>query len=142
MMLEIKGLGVSYGAIKALHDVTLSVEQGQIVTLIGCNGAGKSTTLRAVSGLVKPSRGTVLFEGRPLEVLPPHRIVSLGVSQAPEGRGIFANMSVAENLALGAFQRRDKAAIASDLRRMYQIPAKAKCSSIAPEVWAVTKTGS
>lgn len=117
MMLEIKGLGVSYGAIKALHDVTLGVDQGQIVTLIGCNGAGKSTTLRAVSGLVRPSRGEVLFEGKPIGGMSPHKIVGLGVSQAPEGRGIFANMSVAENLALGAFQRRDKPAIASDLER-------------------------
>ncbi len=117
MMLEIKGLGVSYGAIKALHDVTLGVEQGEIVTLIGCNGAGKSTTLRAVSGLVKPGRGEIRFEGKSIGGMAAHRIVGLGVSQAPEGRGIFANMSVAENLGLGAFQRKDKPAIAADLEK-------------------------
>ena len=106
---------VHYGAIHALHGVTLSVERGQIVTLIGCNGAGKSTTLRTVSGLLRPTQGAVLFEGKPIAGMPPHEIVQLGIAQAPEGRGIFANMTVDENLDLGAFARKDHAEIRKDL---------------------------
>ncbi|MFN7021745.1 MAG: ABC transporter ATP-binding protein [Phycisphaerales bacterium] len=113
-MLEVKDLRVSYGAIKALHGVSLKVERGKIVTLIGCNGAGKSTTLRAVSGLVRPAGGTVLFEGRPIDRLPAHSIVRLGVVHAPEGRGIFSNMTVRENIELGAFIRDDKSGIDED----------------------------
>jgi len=113
-MLEIADLHVHYGAIHALQGVTLRVERGQIVTLIGCNGAGKSTTLRAISGTVRPSRGSIAFEGRPIHGQAAHRTVALGISQAPEGRGIFANMSVEENLALGAYQRRDRAAVLAD----------------------------
>ncbi len=113
-MLEVKNLHVHYGAIHALHGVTLSVKQGQIVTLIGSNGAGKSTTLRTISGLLRPSEGTVEFEGKPLTRLEPHEIVRLGIAQSPEGRGIFANMTVDENLDLGAFTRHDKAGIAAD----------------------------
>lgn len=116
-MLEIKDLHVSYGAIQALHGVSMKVEQGQIVTLIGCNGAGKSTTLRAISGMIRPSRGQILFEGKPIHGLPPHKIVEMGIAHAPEGRGIFANLSVSENLDLGAFIRRDKAGIAADRER-------------------------
>ncbi len=106
-LLVIENLQVNYGAIKALRGISLKVEPGQIVTLIGSNGAGKSTTLRAISGLVKPASGSILFDGKPIGGMAPHKIVRLGVSQAPEGRGIFANLTVAENLALGAFQRRD-----------------------------------
>ncbi|MCC6286093.1 MAG: ABC transporter ATP-binding protein [Phycisphaerales bacterium] len=106
-LLVIDNLQVNYGAIKALRGISLKVEPGQIVTLIGSNGAGKSTTLRAISGLVKPASGSILFEGKPIGGAAPHKIVRLGISQAPEGRGIFANLTVAENLALGAFQRRD-----------------------------------
>ncbi len=113
-MLEVTDLCVNYGAIKALHGVTLKVERGQIVTLIGCNGAGKSTTLRAISGLVRPSSGSVTYQGKPLSRLAPHEIVKLGVVQAPEGRGIFPNMTVSENLELGAFTRRDHRAIKAD----------------------------
>ena len=113
-MLEVKDLNVHYGAIHALHGINLSVEQGQIVTLIGCNGAGKSTTLRTVSGLLRPSKGQVLFEGKPISGMPPHQIVRLGVAQSPEGRGIFANLSVDENLEMGAFARKDKDQIAKD----------------------------
>ncbi len=116
-MLEIKDLNVHYGAIHALHGINVSVEQGQIVTLIGSNGAGKSTTLRTVSGLLKPSGGAVLYEGKPISGRPPHEIVRLGIAQSPEGRGIFANLSVDENLTMGAFARKDHDQIASDRER-------------------------
>ena len=116
-MLETRNLDVHYGAIQALHGVNLRVEQGQIVTLIGCNGAGKSTTLRAISGLIRPSGGEILFDGRPIHTLPAHEIVRLGVVQAPEGRGIFANMTVDENLELGAFIRHDREGIHADRER-------------------------
>src|SRR5262252_7368360 len=116
-MLEVKDLNVHYGAIHALQGVTLSVEQGQIATLIGCNGAGKSTTLRTISGLFRPSGGDIRFEGRSLVGVAPHQIVRQGVVQAPEGRGIFANMSVEENLELGAFARTDREQVAKDRSR-------------------------
>ena len=113
-MLVVNDLHVAYGAVKALHGVSLTVNKGEIVTLIGCNGAGKSTTLRAVSGLVPPRSGTVEFEGKPISRVAPHEIVGLGMVHCPEGRGIFANMTVAENLELGAFTRSDKDGIAKD----------------------------
>ncbi len=114
MTLVIEGLDVHYGAVHALRGVSLKVEPGQIVTLIGSNGAGKSTTLRAVSGLVKPSGGSIRFDDKPLAGLPPHDIVRLGIAHAPEGRGIFANLTVHENLELGSYIRRDRAGIADD----------------------------
>lgn len=113
-MLLVKDLVVSYGAVKALHGVSLEVRQGEVVTLIGCNGAGKSTTLRAISGLIRARAGTVEFEGKPIHRTAPHEIVRLGIAQSPEGRGIFANMTVEENLELGAYTRSDHEAIASD----------------------------
>jgi branched-chain amino acid transport system ATP-binding protein len=116
-MLEVRDLDVSYGAIRALRGVSLSVERGQIVTLIGANGAGKSTTLRALSGLVAPTRGTITLEGRSLVGRRAHEIVRLGLSHAPEGRGIFPNLTVRDNLELGAYTRSDRAGIASDLER-------------------------
>src|SRR5690349_15078577 len=116
-MLEIKDLHVHYGAIHALHGVNVSVEQGQIVTLIGSNGAGKSTTLRTVSGLLKPSRGEVLYEGKTITGRPAHEIVRLGIAQAPEGRGIFSNLSVDENLDMGAFARKDHDQVRKDRER-------------------------
>lgn len=116
-MLVIENLDVHYGAVHALRGVSLKVDAGQIVTLIGANGAGKSTTLRAISGLVKPSGGSMLFEGRALGGMAPHTIVRAGVVHSPEGRGIFANLSVDENLELGAYIRRDRAAIAQDRDR-------------------------
>jgi len=114
-MLEVRDLSVSYGAIKALHGVSLTVSKGEIVTLIGCNGAGKTTTLRAISGLVRCS-GEVAYEGRSLRGMAPHEIVRLGLAQSPEGRGVFPNMTVAENLELGAYARRrsEHAAIRQD----------------------------
>lgn len=116
-MLEVKDLHVSYGAIRALHGVSLTVERGKIVTLVGSNGAGKTTTLRAISGVVRSASGTILYEGKPINRLPPHEIVRLGLVQAPEGRGIFANMSVEENLLLGAAARAEQAGLGQDWDR-------------------------
>jgi branched-chain amino acid transport system ATP-binding protein len=116
-MLEIRDLHVRYGAIEALHGVNISVERGRIATLIGCNGAGKTTTLRAACGMLTPSAGGVFFEGRDITGMAAHRVVELGIAHAPEGRGIFANLTVSENLDLGAFIRHDKAGIAADRER-------------------------
>jgi branched-chain amino acid transport system ATP-binding protein len=120
-MLVVKDLSVSYGAVKALHGVSIEVKKGEVVTLIGSNGAGKSTTLRAISGLIPARAGAVEFEGKPIAGasgrLAPHEIVRLGLAHCPEGRGIFANMTVAENLDLGAFTRHDKPGIADDRER-------------------------
>lgn len=106
-LLSLTNLNVSYGAIHALRGVSLRVEQGQIVTLIGANGAGKSTTLRAISGMLRPTEGEIEFDCQSLVRQPPHQIVRRGLVQVPEGRGIFANLTVAENLALGAYCRHD-----------------------------------
>ncbi len=110
-MLEVKNLHVCYGVISALQGVSLSVKAGSIVTLIGANGAGKSTTLRAISGLVKPRGGEILFNGKNIAGLPAHEIVKLGLSHVPEGRMVFANLTVHENLMMGAYLQRDKAVI-------------------------------
>jgi branched-chain amino acid transport system ATP-binding protein len=118
-MLEIKDLVVSYGTIAALHGISLKVEKGTIVTLIGANGAGKSTTLRAISGLVKAKAGTIAFNGDDITNLPAHKIVAKGLAQSPEGRMVFGNLTVKENLRLGAYLRRDKAGIAKDLDYVY-----------------------
>ena len=120
-MLEIKQLSVSYGAIKALHEVSLSVKAGAIVTLIGGNGAGKTTTLRAISGMVKPQAGQILFEGKSINGLPPHKLVGLGIAHCPEGRMVFANLTVHENLMMGAYLRHDKAGIAQDIDYVFSI---------------------
>jgi branched-chain amino acid transport system ATP-binding protein len=113
-LLEVKDLHVHYGGIHALKGVSFSVEAGTIVTLIGANGAGKTTTLRGISALVKPSKGSVTFNGKVITNTPPHEIVGLGLSHVPEGRGIFANLSVDENLQMGAYLRRDAAGVAKD----------------------------
>ena len=118
-MLEIKNLQVSYGAITALHGITLSVKPGSIVTLIGGNGAGKTTTLRTASGLLKAQAGEITYEGRSLVGLPPHEIVKLGLSQVPEGRMVFANLTVHENLMMGAYLQPDKAAIRTSLESVF-----------------------
>lgn len=121
-MLTITNLHIFYGAIKALDGVSLEVKQGEIVTMIGANGAGKSTTIRAISGLVRPREGEILLEGKPIHKLPPHQIVKLGVGQSPEGRRVFANMTVRENLDLGAYTRHKfKAEIKSDMERVYTL---------------------
>jgi branched-chain amino acid transport system ATP-binding protein len=120
-LLEVKDIDVHYGGIHALKGVSFAVEEGQVVTLIGANGAGKTTTLRAISGLVKPSKGTVTFGGKPITGLPAHEIVALGMAHVPEGRGIFANLTVDENLQLGAFLRNDTAGIARDRARALEL---------------------
>ena len=118
-LLRVTGLVAGYGAISALKGISFEVNEGEIVTLIGSNGAGKSTTLRALSGVVKPRSGTVSFRDKAIEKLPPHKIVQLGMSHVPEGRGIFHRMSVHENLLLGAYQRNDD--LTADLERVYDL---------------------
>lgn len=120
-MLHINDLNVHYGVIHALHDVSLRVDEGEIVTLIGSNGAGKSTTLLALSGLLRPSSGTIDFTGKNLLTVPPHERVSSGLVQVPEGRRVFGTMTVAENLDLGSYTRRDKAAVQKDLEEVYDL---------------------
>lgn len=121
MKLEIRDLCVSYGGIRALKGVSLSVDEGQIVTLIGANGAGKSTTLRAISGLQKVQSGSILYGGEELTSLPAKEIVRRGIIHVPEGRRVFPDMTVAENLKIGAFLRTDKAAIVQDMDYVYSL---------------------
>lgn len=113
-LLEVNNLSVSYGAIEAIRGCSLRVEPGEIVTLIGGNGAGKSTTLRTISGLLTPVQGTIRFEGKEIQGRPPHSITQSGLVHVPEGRGIFANLSVDENLMLGAYSRHSHQEIAED----------------------------
>lgn len=120
-LLEVADLNVHYGGIHALKGVSFSVEEGEVVTLIGANGAGKTTTLRTISGLIKPSSGTVKLAGRAITGLPAHQIVELGLAHVPEGRGIFSNLSVEENLQIGAFLRSDSAAIATDRKHALEM---------------------
>lgn len=120
-MLEIKNLNVHYGVIHALKNISLKVEQGEIVTLIGANGAGKTTTLRTVSGLIKPTSGEIILEGKNITALSAPQRVQLGLSQVPEGRRIFPDMTVLENLELGAYLRKDKAEIKKDLNHAYEL---------------------
>jgi branched-chain amino acid transport system ATP-binding protein len=120
-LLEVDDLHVSYDNIEALKGVSLDVEAKEIVTLIGANGAGKTTTLRAISGLIRPRSGDIRFDGESLAGVAPHAIAARGVLQAPEGRRIFARLTVAENLAMGAFTRRDVRAIAADRERMLEL---------------------
>ena len=120
-MLEIRNLHVSYGGMAALHGISLEVPAGSIVTLIGGNGAGKSSTLRAISGIAKVASGSIVFEGRTITNKPAHEIVALGIAQAPEGRMVFSNLTVLENLQMGAHLRRDRNAISSDLERIFTL---------------------
>ena len=120
-MLELHELTVAYGGITALHGISLKVEQGSIVTLVGANGAGKTTTLRAISGLVKPSGGRISYKGQDITGLPPHKVVALGVAQSPEGRLVFSNLTVGENLKMGAYLRKDKKAFAKDFEFIFGI---------------------
>lgn len=120
-MLEIKNLHAFYGNIHALKGVSIQVDEGEIVTLIGANGAGKSTTLKAISGLLKPRQGSVHLNGEDLEPYPAHEIVYKGVSMVPEGRGIFSRLTVSENLDMGAFHRTDRDGIANDLDRVFSL---------------------
>ena len=120
-MLEVKGIDTYYGNIQALRDVSLRVDDGEIVTLIGANGAGKSTTLMTICGINRPRKGEILWNGQPIHTLPPHEIVTLGISQVPEGRLIFPDLSVQENLDLGAFLRKDKQGIREDMDYVFDL---------------------
>jgi branched-chain amino acid transport system ATP-binding protein len=120
-LLEVDDIHTFYGNIEALKGISLTVDEGEIVTLIGSNGAGKSTTLRSISGLNPPRTGKITFEGREISAMPPQDIVSLGVSQSPEGRHCFQRMTVRENLDLGAYLRRDSSGITSDIERVYEL---------------------
>ena len=120
-MLELEDLRAGYGNIEALHGISLSVGEGEIVTLIGANGAGKTTTLMTISGCVRARTGAIRFRGRDISGLPPHEIVALGLIQSPEGRKIFPRLTVAENLEMGAFTRHDPRGIATDQNRMFEL---------------------
>ncbi len=120
-LLELRDVHTYYGNIHALKGISLSVDEGEIVTLIGANGAGKSTTLKTISGLLRPRQGEVLFEGKRIDGRPPHDIVALGICQSPEGRRIFPRMTVRENLEMGAFQREKGPELATDFERVYSL---------------------
>ena len=121
MLLEIKNLHVSYGNVEALHGINIEVKQGEIVTILGANGAGKSTTLRTISGLHKPAQGEIYFDGQPLHTLPSHEVVMKGVVQSPEGRRVFGTLTVAENLELGAFVCKDRKVIGKRLQEVFDL---------------------
>lgn len=120
-MLTLENVSVNYGAIEALTGINLRVEQGEVVTLIGANGAGKTTTLRTITGLLEPKVGRVMYEGKQISGVATHKLVPMGIAMSPEGRGVFANLSVRENLEMGAFIRKDKKGIASDMERGFTL---------------------
>ncbi|MET1179963.1 ABC transporter ATP-binding protein [Peribacillus simplex] len=120
-MLKIEDINVYYGNIQALKGVSLSINEGEIVTLIGANGAGKSTMLKSISGLLKPKQGKIIYEGQSIGGKAAQSIVKMGISHVPEGRRVFANMSVEENLQLGAYLRKDKAGIKQDMEKVYEL---------------------
>ncbi|MFD7323539.1 ABC transporter ATP-binding protein [Streptomyces sp. NPDC059875] len=120
-LLEVEDLRVAYGKIEAVKGISFSVEAGQVVSLIGTNGAGKTTTLRTLSGLIKPASGKITFDGQVLNGIPAHKVVSLGMAHSPEGRHIFPKLTIAENLQLGAFLRKDKDGIERDVQRAYDL---------------------
>ncbi|MEU6846287.1 ABC transporter ATP-binding protein [Streptomyces sp. NPDC046716] len=120
-LLEVEDLKVAYGKIQAVKGISFTVEEGQVVTLIGTNGAGKTTTLRTLSGLLKPLSGKITFAGTPLNTVPAHKIVSMGLAHSPEGRRIFPRLTIAENLQLGAFLRKDTAGVQKDIQRAYDL---------------------
>src|SRR5258706_14632694 len=120
-MLSLSNVNVFYGAIHAHHDVSITVNKGEVVTLIGANGAGKSTTLRAITGLLTPRTGRIAFEGQDITGIPAHKLVAKGISMSPEGRGVFANLTVLENLEMGAYLVTDKAAVQRHLDRGFAL---------------------
>ena len=119
MLLEVSDINVYYGAIHALRGISLAVDEGEIVTLIGANGAGKSTTLKTISGLLRSRTGALKFAGQSISSMPAHKIVGTGISQVPEGRRVFSNLTVRENLEMGAFRRTDKAGISADMAHAF-----------------------
>ncbi len=125
-LLELSGIDAFYARIQALHGVSLTLDRGEIVALIGSNGAGKTTTLRTISGLMHPTAGTIMFDGRDISHLPPHRIVGLGICQAPEGRRLFQRLTVQENLEMGAYSRRDRAGVRHSLERVFTLFPRVK----------------
>ncbi|MBV8395516.1 MAG: ABC transporter ATP-binding protein [Actinobacteria bacterium] len=120
-VLEVEGIDAFYGTIQALRGVSIEVREGEVVTLIGANGAGKSSTLRAINGVLHPRRGKIRFEGEDITRADPHDIVKRGIAQSPEGRRLFPRMTVVENLEMGAFQRKDKAEIREDMDRVFEL---------------------
>ncbi|HEX3805297.1 MAG TPA: ABC transporter ATP-binding protein [Gaiellaceae bacterium] len=120
-MLEINDIHTYYGSIHALKGISLTVNDGEVVTLLGANGAGKSTTLRSINGLNRPRQGSIRFQGRDITTTPPHEIVKRGIAQSPEGRRLFPRMSVTENLEMGAFQRHDRSEIREDMDRVFEL---------------------
>jgi branched-chain amino acid transport system ATP-binding protein len=120
-LLELRNVHTYYGAIHALKGISLSVDEGEIVTLIGANGAGKSTTLNTICGILRPREGSIILEGEPIHELPPHVIVQRGVAQAPEGRRVFGRLNVTENLEMGAFARSDNPGIQVDMERVFTL---------------------
>ena len=124
--LDVKKLEVAYGGIKAIKGIDFHVNEGELVTLIGANGAGKSSTLRALSGLIKPASGTVMYRGQDITGIASHQLVGLGIALCPEGRGVFARLSVHENLLMGAFARKDKAQIAIEVDEIYTMIPRLK----------------
>lgn len=120
-VLEVNDVHTYYGNIHALKGVTIKVQPGEIVTLIGSNGAGKSTTLKTISGILKPTKGNVTFEGKRIDQVPPDEVVKLGIAQSPEGRRIFSRMTVLENLEMGAFARKDRANVKTDMERVFEL---------------------
>jgi branched-chain amino acid transport system ATP-binding protein len=120
-LLELQDVHIRYGGIEAVKGITFEVDEGELVTLIGGNGAGKTTTLKTISGLKRPSEGTISFEGRSIESIPAHEIVDMGVCQAPEGRRIFPRMTVHENLEMGAYGRKDHSSVKEDYERVYTL---------------------
>lgn len=119
-MLEIKDLEVYYGVIQAIKGISFEVNQGEVIALIGANGAGKTTTLQTITGMLSPKAGKIIFEGQDITKVPGHKIVSMGMAHVPEGRRVFAELSVLENLKLGAYTRKDKAEVADTLKRVYR----------------------
>src|SRR6185503_17401171 len=120
-MLSLENVSVNYGAIEALTGISLHVEQGEVVTLIGANGAGKTTTLRTITGLLQPRSGKVTFEKEDISGKPTHKLVARGISMSPEGRGVFANLSVRENLQMGAYLNRNKRSVADGMERAFRM---------------------
>src|SRR5690348_7647084 len=120
-ILEVGDIHTYYGSIHALKGISLTVNEGEVVTLLGANGAGKTTTLRSINGLNRPRRGSIRFQGRDITTVAPHEIVKRGIAQSPEGRRLFPRMSVTENLEMGAFQRRDKSEIREDMDRVFEL---------------------
>lgn len=120
-MLEVNGLCAGYGKINVLHEVSVQINEGEIVAVIGANGAGKTTLLKAISGLVRPSRGSVTFDGHPIHRLAPEKIVACGIAHVPEGRRVFAQATVTTNLEMGAFLRKDKAEVKNDISRYFEL---------------------